>query len=89
MSIKAIWAIRLHQTPTVFGWRSSNCASLKRRFVLLPCRPVMECRFTWTTCFHYLVRDYGRMPEMLAELHFLSFVIMLLARFVRFMIQSA
>jgi hypothetical protein len=36
-----------------------------------------------------LARDYERLPETLAGLHFLAFAILLLARFVALMTQSA
>lgn len=61
----------------------------KRGFVLLPRRWVVERSFAWTTRFRRLARDYERMPETLAGLHFLSFAILLVSRFVRFMTESA
>lgn len=61
----------------------------KRGFVLLPRRWVVERSFAWTTRFRRLVRDYERLPSTLAGLHFLSFAIVLLARFVRLMAESA
>jgi transposase len=61
----------------------------KRGFVLLPRRWVVERSFAWTTRFRRLVRDYERLPSTLAGLHFLSFAIVLLARFVRLMVESA
>jgi transposase len=61
----------------------------KRGFVLLPRRWVVERSFAWTTRFRRLIRDYERMPETLAGLHFLSFAILLVARFVRLMVESA
>jgi transposase len=61
----------------------------KRGFVLLPRRWVVERSFAWTTRFRRLIRDYERMSETLAGLHFLSFAILLVARFVRFMVESA
>lgn len=60
----------------------------KRGFVLLPRRWVVERSFAWTTRFRRLARDYERMPETLAGLHFLSFAILLVSRFVRFMVES-
>lgn len=61
----------------------------KRGFVLLPRRWVVERSFAWTTRFRRLIRDYERMPETLADLHFLSFAIVLVTRFVRLMTESA
>jgi transposase len=61
----------------------------KRGFVLLPRRWVVERSFAWATRFRRLARDYERMPETLAGLHFLAFAILLLTRFVTFMVESA
>lgn len=47
----------------------------KRGFVLLPRRWVVERRFAWTGRFRRLARDYERLPEALAGLHFLAFAI--------------
>jgi transposase len=61
----------------------------KRGFVLLPRRWVVERSFAWSTRIRRLVRDYERLPSTLAGLHFLSFAIVLLSRFVRLMVESA
>jgi transposase len=53
----------------------------KRGFVLLPRRWVVERSFAWKSRFRRLVRDYERMPETVKGLHFLSFVILMLARY--------
>jgi transposase len=60
----------------------------KRGFVLLPRRWVVERSFAWTTRFRRLARDYERLPDTLAGLHFLAFAIVLLKRFVTFMVES-
>jgi transposase len=60
----------------------------QRGFVLLPRRWVVERSFAWTTRFRRLARDYERLPETLAGLHFLAFAIVLLKRFVTFMVES-
>jgi transposase len=50
----------------------------KSGFVLLPRRWVVERSFAWMTKFRRLARDYERLPETLAGLHFLAFVILML-----------
>ena len=57
----------------------------KRGFVLLPRRWVVERSFGWMTRFRRLSRDYERLPETLAGLHFLAFAILMLHRFVQTM----
>src|SRR5918994_1185058 len=54
----------------------------KRGFVLLPRRWVVERDFGWMARFRRLARDYERLPETLAGLHFLAFACLLLHRFV-------
>jgi transposase len=61
----------------------------KKGFVLLPRRWVVERSFAWTTRFRRLVRDYERLPETLAGLHFLAFAILMLKRVVMLLMQSA
>jgi transposase len=50
----------------------------KRGFVLLPRRWVVERSFGWMSRFRRLARDYERLPETLAGLHFLAFAILML-----------
>jgi transposase len=57
----------------------------KKGFVLLPRRWVVERSFAWATRFRRLARDYERLPETLAGLHFLAFAILMLKNFVRVM----
>lgn len=59
----------------------------KRGFVLLPRRWVVERSFAWMTRFRRLTRDYERLAEMLAALHFLAFAVLLAGRFIAFMAQ--
>src|ERR1041385_5133874 len=53
----------------------------KRGFVLLPRRWVVERSFGWLARFRRLARDYERLPETLAGLHYLAFAILLASRF--------
>jgi transposase len=55
----------------------------KRGFVLLPRRWVVERSFGWLSRFRRLARDYERLPDTLAGLHFLAFAMLLLNRFVQ------
>ena len=52
----------------------------KRGFVLLPRRWVVERSFAWMARCRRLARDYERLPEMLAGLHLVAFVILMLRR---------
>lgn len=61
----------------------------KRGFVLLPRRWVVERSFGWMARFRRLARDYERLPETLAGLHFLAFAMLMLKRFITFMVESA
>ncbi len=44
----------------------------KAGFVLLPRRWVVERSFAWATRFGRLVKDYERLPETVAGLHFVA-----------------
>jgi len=61
----------------------------KRGFVLLPRRWVVERSFAWMARFRRLARDYERLAETLAGLHFVAFAILLAHQFITFMVQSA
>lgn len=50
----------------------------KKGFVLLPRRWVVERSFGWVNRFRRLARDYERLPETLAGLHFVVFSILML-----------
>jgi transposase len=52
----------------------------KRGFVLLPRRWVVERSFAWMARCRRLARDYERLPEVLAGLHLVAFVILMLRR---------
>ncbi len=52
----------------------------KKGFVLLPRRWVVERSFAWKSRFRRLVRDYERLPETVAGLHFIVFACIMLTR---------
>jgi transposase len=52
----------------------------KRGFVLLPRRWVVERSFGWIARFRRLARDYERLAETLAGLHFIVFAILMLVK---------
>jgi len=54
----------------------------KRGFVLLPKRWVVERSQAWVGRFRRLARDYERLPDTVAALHFLAFACILLTRFI-------
>jgi transposase len=54
----------------------------KKGFMLLPRRWVVERSFGWASRFRRLARDYERLPETLAGLHFLAFAMLMLKRFI-------
>ena|SRR5215213_3685670 len=53
----------------------------KRGFVLLPRRWVVERSFGWMARFRRLARDYERLPETVAGLHFIAFSCLMLHNF--------
>jgi transposase len=52
----------------------------KRGFVLLPRRWVMERSIGWAARFRRLARDYERLADTLASLHYVAFVCLMLGR---------
>jgi transposase len=60
----------------------------KRGFVLLPRRWVVERSFAWVARFRRLARDYERLPETFAGLHFLAFACLMLHRLLTIVAQS-
>ncbi len=54
----------------------------KKGFVLLPRRWVVERSFAWAARFRRLARDYERLPETLAGLHFVAFACLMLVKVV-------
>ena len=53
-------------------------AEAKRGFVLLPRRWVVERSFGWAARFRRLARDYERLSETLAGLHYVAFSLLML-----------
>jgi transposase len=62
---------------------------VKKGFVLLPRRWVVERSIGWVARFRRLARDYERLPDTLAGLHCLAVAILLLRRSVDLLLQSA
>jgi transposase len=60
----------------------------KRGFVLLPRRWVVERSFAWMTRFRRLARDFERLPETLAGLHYLAFACLMLPKVIK-LLQSS
>ncbi len=60
----------------------------KRGFVLLPRRWVVERSFAWASRFRRLARDYERLPETVAGLHFVAFACLMVHRLVILAAQS-
>ena len=58
----------------------------KKGFVLLPKRWVVERSNAWAARFRRLARDYERLAETLAGLHFVPFAILMLKRFVELIV---
>lgn len=61
----------------------------KRGFVLLPRRWVVERSFAWSTRFRRLVRDYERLPETLAGLHYVAFACVMVHRLIPMLATSS
>lgn len=61
----------------------------KRGFVLLPRRWVVERSIAWMRRFRRLAKDYERLPETVAGLHFLAFAWLLLNRAVKLFAERA
>ncbi len=59
----------------------------KKGFVLLPRRWVVERSFAWAARFRRLARDYERLPETLAGLHYVVFALLMLGKAAK-MLQS-
>lgn len=62
--------------------------AVKRGFVLLPRRWVVERSVAWAARFRRLDRDYERLAKTLAALHYLAFAILMLTNLARQLTQS-
>jgi transposase len=60
----------------------------KRGFMLLPRRWVVERSFAWASRFRRLARDFERLPETVAGLHFVAFACLMVHRLVTLIGQS-
>jgi transposase len=61
----------------------------KRGFVLLPRRWVVERDFAWASRFRRLVKDYERLPQTVAGLHFVAFACLFLQQAVGILSASS
>lgn len=62
---------------------------VKRGFVLLPRRWVVERSFGWMARFRRLARDYERLAQSLAGLHLVAFAVVMASRLARLLAQNA
>ena len=60
----------------------------KRGFVLLPRRWVVERSFAWMARFRRLAKDYERLPQTVAGLHFVAVACLMLHRLISLAAQS-
>jgi transposase len=60
----------------------------KKGFVLLPRRWVVERSFAWASRCRRLAKDYERLPDVVAGLHFLAFLSLMLHRLVTVVAHS-
>jgi len=60
----------------------------KRGFVLLPRRWVVERTFAWAARFRRLARDYERLPETFAGLHFIAFACLMAHRLLTVVVEG-
>ncbi len=61
---------------------------VKRGFVLLPRRWVVERSFAWASRFRRLAKDYERLPDTVTGLHFVAFACLMLQRLITLAAQS-
>jgi len=63
--------------------------AVKRGFVLLPRRWVVERSFGWLARFRHLARDDERLAQSLVGLHLVAFAILMATRLIRLLAQDA
>ncbi len=63
--------------------------AVKRGFVLLPRRWVVERSFGWLARFRRLARDYERLAQSLAGFHLVAFAILMASRLLHLLAQDA
>ena len=63
--------------------------AVKRGFVLLPRRWVVERSFGWLARFRRLARDYERLAQSLAGFHLVAFAILMASRLLHLLAQGA
>jgi transposase len=61
---------------------------VKRGFILLPRRWVVERSFAWAARFSCLVRDYERLSQTLAGFHSLAFACLMFHRIIPFILSA-
>lgn len=64
-------------------------AEAKKGFILLPRRWVVERSFAWVARFRRLARDYERLADTLAGMHFVAFVCLMLTKAAAMMDQGS
>ncbi len=63
--------------------------AVKRGFVLLPRRWVVERSFGWLARFRRLARDYERLAQSLVGFHLVAFALLMASRLIRLLAQDA
>ncbi len=69
----------------LFGRAPVTLPEAKKGFVLLPRRWVVERSFGWMARFRRLSRDFERLPQVLAGLHFVAFAMLMAPKVAAFL----